>query len=190
MDKGAFGPHDPTGSHAKRNCVTIKEFFVSLTPSVSRTCLLMAGGFMWTVVGTALSMIAAYRLLHLGWGESLLGGLVGISLGLVGCRFQFLKIAGKNIERILQKAERCCFFAFQSWKGYLLIFVMMFIGHILRHSPLPRVIPAVIYLAVGVALTLSSSLYYEFMACRIGEISRQKRLDGAIPRSLTPSQNP
>lgn len=145
---------------------------------------------MWTVVGTVLSMVAAYRLLHLGWWETLLGGLAGISLGLVGCRFQFPKIAGKNIERILQKTGPCCFFAFQSRRGYLLIFLMMFMGHVLRHSPLPGVIPAVIYLAVGVALTLGSSVYYEAVAAHRAEEKMRRKSLNEVPRPLAPPQNP
>ncbi len=144
---------------------------------------------MWTCVGTALSMVASYRLFHMEWPQNLLGGLGGIALGLVCCRYGFIRVAEKNIARILKRAERSCFFAFQTWRSYGLIFLMMFMGHVLRHSPLPPIIPAMVYLTVGVALTLSSSTYYDFAARSCEQKIRKERLK-ASPRTLAPPQNP
>ncbi len=164
------------------------NFLAKITPSVSRSCLLMGAGIMWTCVGITLSVVASYRLFHMEWPQNLLGGLGGAALGLVCCRYGFIRVAEKNIARILGRPERNCFFAFQTWRGYGLIFVMMFMGHVLRHSPLPPIIPAVIYLTVGVALTLSSSTYYEF-AARACEKIKKGAAQGVPPASRSPSKS-
>ena len=57
-------------------------------------------------------------------------------------------------------ADKSCVFAFQAWKSYLIIAFMIGLGIFLRHSAFPRHYLAVIYLAVGLALLLSSLLYY------------------------------
>jgi uncharacterized membrane protein len=67
----------------------------------------------------------------------------------------------KNIQRILLQPERVCFFAFQAWKSYILVAVMVLLGYTLRHSHLHRLILAMIYSGIGTGLTLSSALYYD-----------------------------
>lgn len=162
---------------------------IRFTPAVSRSCLLRSAGLMWTFVGTVLTTVASYRLYHLDWPQNLLGALTGLALGLLGCRLAFLRTARKNIARILRKPDRNCFFAFQTWRSYLLIFLMMSFGHVLRHSPLPRVIPAVIYLAVGVSLILASSLYFDFTGRRFGRTASSECLKTG-PDPLAPPQKP
>jgi len=131
------------------------------SPAVARHWLLLIAGLLWSGVGIILCMMAGYWLSHLDWPAGGLSSAVGFGAGLVIFRFGFSKIARKNIQRILKKPDTLCLFAFQAWRSYLLIAVMVFLGHTMRHSHLPRLFLAVIYLAIGTALTLSSSLYYE-----------------------------
>jgi hypothetical protein len=100
-------------------------------------------------------------LLRTPWPINMLGAGVGVASGFMIYRYGFSRIALKNIDRISKKPEQVCLFAFQAWRSYLLITIMMALGFILRHSALPRYILAVIYSAVGSGLTLSSILYYE-----------------------------
>jgi hypothetical protein len=111
-------------------------------------------------VGIVLCTIAGSWLSGLGWPLNAIGVLVGFGSGIGIYRYGFSKIARKNIDRIEQKPDRVCLFAFQAWRSYLLIAVMMLLGYLLRHSSLPRLILAVVYSGIGTGLTLSSSLYY------------------------------
>ena len=85
---------------------------------------------------------------------------MGVGLGILAYRLGFSAIAQRNIRRIAQQPERVCFFAFQAWRSYLLILVMVILGITLRHSHLSRLLLAAIYLTIGTGLVLSSSLYY------------------------------
>lgn len=130
------------------------------TPTVTRHWLSLVAGLMWLGVGILLCARAAYWLLALGRPANVLGALLALISGVVIYRFGFSRIAKKNIRRIEQKPETVCLFAFQAWKSYILIVVMMLLGYTMRHSSLPLIITAFVYLAIGTALSLSSSLYY------------------------------
>jgi len=95
------------------------------------------------------------------WPYNLIGAVSGFFSGIVIYHFGFSKIAQRNIKRIAGLPNQVCLFAFQAWRSYLLILIMMCFGFLLRHSSLPRIALAMIYLSIGTALTLSSSLYYQ-----------------------------
>jgi len=115
----------------------------------------------WSSVGITLCVLAASWFGGMDWPLSVLGALVGFGIGVAIYRFGFSVIASKNIDRIAVKPDKVCFFAFQAWRSYLLILLMMALGYTLRHSTLPRMMIAIIYLAIGTGLALSSSLYYD-----------------------------
>jgi hypothetical protein len=134
------------------------------TPAVSRYWLLLFAGLLWSGVGIGLCVAACYWLSHADWPESAVSAVTGLGLGILAYRFGFSAIARQNIRRITQQPERVCFFAFQAWRSYLLIIVMILLGSVLRQSHLSRLLLATVYLVVGAGLALSSSLYYkEFM---------------------------
>lgn len=130
-------------------------------PAVPRHWLLLAAAGLWFLVGLGLCITASLWLSASSSPAGLFFGLGGIGLGCLAYRFLFSKIARRNKQRILAKPERLCFFAFQAWRSYLLIAVMISLGHLLRHSHVPRHILVVVYLAVGTALALGSSIYYD-----------------------------
>jgi hypothetical protein len=116
---------------------------------------------LWSVVGLVLCGLASYWFSTVAWPVNGLVALVALGVGVLAYVFLFSRIAAKNIERIGRQPLRVCLFAFQAWRSYLLIGVMMALGFTLRHSHLPRLILAAIYLVIGTALTLASSLYYD-----------------------------
>jgi len=134
-----------------------------LKPAVSGRWLLLLAGLMWTAVGAMLCRLAYIWLSAVAVKTAVVLGAVGIILGLAGYRFSFIKIARKNSRRICQFTDKSCVFAFQVWKSYLIIAFMIGLGIFLRHSSFPRHYLAVIYLAVGLALLLSSFLYYDLL---------------------------
>lgn len=130
-------------------------------PSVDRYWLFLCAGGLWSLVGVALCELANTWLAAIKWPANLWGALAGLTAGLLLYRFGFSRLVLNNIERINRQPERVCLFAFQTWRSYLLILVMMSLGVLLRHSSLPRILLATLYLGMGTALTLASSGYYE-----------------------------
>jgi hypothetical protein len=128
-------------------------------PAVTKRVLLLASGLMWVAVGCMLVSLAV------GWwaGEPaapvawLAGG--GVLAALLVHHLGLLRVVDKNLDRILPAEGPRCFFSFMSWRSYLMVGAMMGLGAALRASPLPRPYLAALYLAMGLALLLSSVRY-------------------------------
>jgi hypothetical protein len=133
-------------------------------PAVGRTFLLFLAGIVWACVGIML-MFLAFTWLSTADGNIYLYVAAGISLALLVHHFGFLKIVDKNLLRILQMKGKRCFFAFIPWKSYLIIFVMIMMGALLRHSVIPKKDLAILYIGIGLALLLSSVRYIRIF-CR------------------------
>jgi hypothetical protein len=54
-----------------------------------------------------------------------------------------------------------------TWKNYILVAVMITAGVFLRHSAIPPQYLAVIYIAIGLALLLSSIRYMRILATEL-----------------------
>lgn len=134
--------------------------FSKYDPAVDKKFLIALSGIMWSVVGIVLCNLAVGWLLETTGTSALLLGSCGAVLSLLIHHFGFLKIVNKNIERILSKSGKVCIFAFQPWKSYLLILIMVGLGMFLRHSALPKPYLAVIYIGFGGAMLLSSLRYH------------------------------
>ncbi len=131
-----------------------------LKPAVPRHWLLVLAGLVWTMVGLGLGRLALGWLADMQLPWSVVLGLAGLLLGLLIHRFNFSRVARKNIERICRSSERPCLFSFQAWHSWLLVALMIAMGLALRHSPLPRPVLAVLYAAIGTALFAGSLQYY------------------------------
>ena len=131
-----------------------------IKPAVSKYWLIALAGFMWSGVGIILCRLAYIWLTTVKWQWSLPLGSIGFALSLAAYRYGFSGIAHKNINRLCNLSNKSCIFAFQAWRSYLIIIIMIFIGIVLRHSPLPKHFIAIIYMTIGGALFLSSLHYY------------------------------
>jgi hypothetical protein len=129
-------------------------------PAISKHYLLVIAGLMWTAVGVMLINYAYTWLTEPFTTVTLLFGIAGATISVLAFRFQFSKLALKNIVRILGLADKACLFSFQAWKGYLIIVVMVTGGLLLRGSVIPKPWLAIVYLSIGGALLLSSFQYY------------------------------
>ncbi len=136
-------------------------------PAVPKSVLLMIAGGMW--MGTAILMDSlSYSWLREGRPETMVPAVtVGCLCALLIHHFGFLRIVNKNVARIHSMEGRQCVFAFMSWKSYLLVAVMIFMGVSLRHSPVPKLYLAVLYAAIGTALLLSSVRYLRYSLAAI-----------------------
>jgi hypothetical protein len=135
--------------------------YSKLKPTVNRKWLLVISGLMWSGVGIFLNILAFGWLNSLNNTQIILSILIGIMIGLVIARFGFGNIAKKNVNRILAYPKQACLFAFQEWKSYILIAVMMSSGILLRTTELiPKFILTPMYIGIGTALFLASFKYY------------------------------
>lgn len=119
-------------------------------------------GLIWSAVGLGL-VVAAIRWLLQSDKYVSVALALGIGGGAAAYRFGFSPLVRKNIVRIRQLApdkDRICVFAFQHWRSYFIIVIMVALGYTLRHLPLARVYIAPVYLAVGLGLSMASVHYY------------------------------
>lgn len=136
-----------------------------LNPRASRPLRMALGGLVWSAVG----------LLLLGMGGTWLAaasGLVRLELALpaavvavLAWRFGLSRVAERNLRRLQEGPERACVFGFQPPRSWLIVALMITMGSLLRHSALPRLWLAPVYLSMGGALLMSSPTQM-IRACR------------------------
>lgn len=131
-------------------------------PAVPRRVLPLIAGTMWCGVGIMLSMMAC-RWLSGYSGKVWMFTLSGLAFALIMRRYSFLKVAGKNLDRIALLPAKACIFSFISWRSWILVMFMITLGITLRHSPMPREYLAVIYLGIGLGLILSGLKYFRII---------------------------
>ncbi|BBO90835.1 hypothetical protein [Desulfosarcina ovata] len=129
-------------------------------PAVPKCWLFFACGLTWSVVGGLMCTRAMGWLIPEGVERSAKFELAGLVMAVVALRFGFGAIARKNIVRLRRLPERGCFFAFQAWRSYLIIMVMIGMGVTLRHLPIPKSALSIVYTAIGGALFMGSFHYY------------------------------
>jgi len=146
----------------------MKKTLIKCKPAVRRHWLIFAAGVVWFGVGIGLITAACFWLARAALFLRFILGAAGIVMGIAVHSFGFSRIVRKNLDRIGDKPEVVCLFAFQAWRSYLLILIMMFMGYSIRHLPIPKEIDALIYLTIGSALVLGGSLYYRRFSAENG----------------------
>ncbi len=136
----------------------IKKF----TPVVDKKVLVLLAGIMWCGVGIMLISFAVSWLSFYSGREEVLFFSAGFLVAMPVHHFGFLRIADKNLNRLLALTEKRCVFAFMTWKSYLIVLVMMSMGIALRHSAIPKRYLSVLYNGIGLALFLSGIRYLRF----------------------------
>jgi len=130
-----------------------------LNPAVDKKYLLLTAGLMWCGVGVMLISFAASWLNHYeGRGKILFyaaGLLAGMPIHFMG----FMKLAQKNIARLMALQGKKCIFSFITWKSYLIIIIMVTLGITLRHSSIPKQYLSILYNGLGIGLFFSGVLY-------------------------------
>ena len=129
-----------------------------IKPAVGKSALVFTAAFVWIAAG-AMMLSLAYTWLHRATAHAPLFAGIGILAALVIHHFGFIKIANKNLARIRPLEGKQCLFSFMTWKSYLLVAVMIGLGVLLRHSSIPKSYLAIVYIAIGLALILSSLRY-------------------------------
>lgn len=140
----------------------MKSRILKLRPAVDKSILVFLAGLMWCGVGAMLISYAASWLLPMSANALLAFGFAGLVAALPIYYFGFLRLAKKNLNRLLPLTEKRCIFSFMTWKSYLIVPVMVSMGIFLRHSPIPKPYLSIIYNGIGLGLFLSGTRYFRF----------------------------
>jgi hypothetical protein len=132
------------------------------TPLADKRILVLLAGLMWCGVGIMLIRYAVTWLSPCSTKEQVFFYAAGFFVAMPVHHFGFLKIADKNLKRLLPLTEKRCVFSFMTWKSYLIVLVMVSMGIALRHSSLPKRYLSIIYNGIGLALFLSGIRYFRF----------------------------
>ena len=130
------------------------------TPQVDKRVLIFIAGLMWCGVGVMLIRYAISWLSLCNGKEQILFYSAGFLAAMPIHHFGFLKIADKNINRLLPLTEKKSPFSFMTPKSYLIVIVMVSMGIALRHSPIPKKYLSLLYNGIGLALFLSGIRYF------------------------------
>jgi hypothetical protein len=130
--------------------------------SVDKSILVLLAGLMWCGVGVLLVSYAVSWLSPCNSREQFFFYSAGFLAAMPIHHFGFLKIADKNLNRILSLAEKKSPFSFMTWKSYIIVFIMVSMGIALRHSSIPKRYLSILYNGIGLALFLSGIRYFRF----------------------------
>jgi hypothetical protein len=136
--------------------------FKKFTPLVDKKILVLLSGLMWCGVGVMLIIFAVSWLSPYNGKEQLFFYLAGFLAAMPIHHFGFLKIADKNLNRLLPLTEKKCLFSFMTWKSYIIVLIMVSMGIALRHSSIPKRYLSILYNGIGLALFLSGIRYFRF----------------------------
>ena len=140
----------------------MKSKFLKFNPAVDKKILVLLAGAIWCGIGL---MLLRFSLVWLSMFEiktQFIFGAAGLIAAFPIYYFGFLKLADKNLVRLLPLKEKRCIFSFMTWKSYLIVPVMVAVGVLLRHSPLPKQYLSIIYTGIGIGLFLSGLRYFRF----------------------------
>jgi len=135
---------------------------MKLRPAVDKKILVLMAGVMWCGVGAMLISYSVSWLSSFPGKSQLIFGSAGFLAAMPIHHFGFLRLADKNLARLLPMTEKKCFFSFMTWKSYLIVPVMVSMGIFLRNSPLQKEYLSVIYTGIGLGLFLSGIRYFRF----------------------------
>lgn len=135
-------------------------------PAAKRKTLALIAGIVWSLTGLFLSSVALSWLLDSEVAYIAITVICGLGVGWLIHYFKFGKLANQNIQRIYSQSpgqDKVCVFAFQNFRSYFLVIIMMTMGYLVRHSGVPKPHLAPFYLAIGSAMFMSSLAYYRHL---------------------------
>jgi hypothetical protein len=128
--------------------------------AADKRVLILMAGLMWCAVGIMLIRYAVSWLALCTGKEQVLYYSAGFLAAMPIHHFGFLKIADKNLNRLLPLTEKQNPFSFMTPKSYLIVVVMISMGIALRHSQIPKRYLSLLYNGIGLALFLSGIRYF------------------------------
>jgi hypothetical protein len=132
---------------------------IKCKPAVKKEYLIMFAGVMWWSVGVMLIVFASTWLSRYAGTDKFYFYGAGFLVALPIHHFGFLRLADKNINRLLALTGKNCLFSFITLKSYFIIIIMVAMGIFLRHSAIPKQYLSIVYNGIGLGLFLSGIRY-------------------------------
>jgi hypothetical protein len=129
-------------------------------PAADKKYLILLAGFAWCGVGVMLIIFAVSWLNNYKGRGVVIFCILGFLAAMPIHHFGFLKLADRNLKRLLSLTEKKCIFSFITWKSYLIIIIMVLLGITLRHSSIPKQYLSILYNGIGLGLFLSGIRYF------------------------------
>ncbi|MHA1520806.1 MAG: hypothetical protein ACTSRK_11550 [Promethearchaeota archaeon] len=156
---------------------TDKEtFWRRYEPALPISLHFLISGVMWVFVG---QMLISYgiqwfqeKITQYLWLFIVISIFSGLSIYIFG----FSKVVHKNIERLQQKQDKLCIFAFMEWKSYLIMVFMMGMGITLRTILGPNEYLGILYIGIGGGMLLSGLIYIKPVYQLIQDRKQKKKL--------------
>jgi hypothetical protein len=117
-------------------------------------------GFAWCGAGVILIIFAVSWLNNYQGRGVVIFYILGFLAAMPIHHFGFLKLADRNLKRLLSLTEKTYIFSFITWKSYLIIIIMVLLGITLRHSSIPKQYLSILYNGIGLGLFLSGIRYF------------------------------
>jgi hypothetical protein len=136
-----------------------KKLIEMLNPAVDKKYLVFIAGLMWCGVGIMLISFAVTWLNQFKGNGTILYYSAGFIAAIPIHIWGFLRLAEKNINRILPLRGKRCIFSFITWKSYIIVIIMISMGITLRHSSIPKQYLSMLYNGIGLGLFLSGVVY-------------------------------
>ncbi len=130
-----------------------------INPRVDRKILILISGLMWCGVGVMLMILAETWVNHYSGRGKYIYYITGFLIAMPVHYFGFLRLAKKNLSRLIPISGKKCVFSFITWKSYITLAIMIFMGIILRHSSIPKNYLSILYNGIGLGLFLSGIRY-------------------------------
>jgi hypothetical protein len=142
----------------------------NFTPSADKRVLVLLAGLMWCGVGIMLVRFAITWLSRPGISGAGFYYAAGFISAMPIHHFGFLKIADKNLNRLMPLTAKKCVFSFMTWRSYIIVLIMVSMGIGLRHSSIPKQYLSILYNGIGLALFLSGIRYLRFFVLLVAKI--------------------
>lgn len=130
---------------------------------ISKKSMIITAAIFYLVGASQLLTFSFLWIKKLNFVEILIGAAIGILIGAIKFLYLFKKLNLKNISRIMKGDEKQKILSVFKVKTYVIILGMIFLGISLRVIlNISRVYLFPVYLAIGLALLLSSIMYFVY----------------------------
>ena len=134
--------------------------FDKLKPSASRNSRLAFAGIFWLLAGIGLTVVGfIWMVLGFHWISILLLAF-SVLVGIVKSKYILDNAARIVVNRIMTCGDDRCIGGAFSWKSWLVIIGMMFLGYALRHSGIMYRYIGILYSAIGIGLLWSDRIIF------------------------------